>query len=181
MSETRKDSKPSGKGRPTPKRKDREKANFKPLVGKQTKEAAAEARAKRAEASKKARAAMLSGDERYLLARDRGPQRKAARELLDGSYTFTELLMIIMVLFMVASAFISDRATQGLMVNIMFGVFFVCIFEITYFHVRLRKKFKTQFPDEPMRKGTWLYLMLRGMQPRPMRIPKPGPRRNKNK
>ena len=86
MTDQEKDTKnkPAGKGRPTPTRKEREKANFKPIVGDRSKEARAAARAKSTEANRKARQAMMAGDERYLLSRDKGPQRKIARDFLDS-------------------------------------------------------------------------------------------------
>lgn len=173
MSETEKDSnlKSTGKGRPTPKRKDREKANVRPLVGNRSKEAMAEARARQAEARKNARQAMMNGDEKYLLGRDRGPQRKIARELIDGRLTFIEMLMPLMVVILLLTS-INDKETQAMLTNIMFVALVISLLEITLLQFKLKKTVKEKL-DADLQKGSWLYLLMRGMQPRPLRIPKP--------
>jgi hypothetical protein len=183
MSDPKKDakSKPNGKGRPTPTRREREAANIRPLVGKQSKEAIAEAKAKQIEARKKARAAMLSGDERYLLARDRGPQRKIAREILDFRYTFIEGLLPMMMVFLVFSA-IDNRSTQEIITVVMLIALGISAVEVTILNAMLKKRIREKLgAGEKIQRGNWFYMFTRGMQPRPLRIPKPAPRRQKNK
>lgn len=74
----------SGKGRPTPSRKEREAARKKPLIGDRSKEAKKAARAQLAAKRAEAREGMLNGEERYLTVRDRGPQKKLARDMVDS-------------------------------------------------------------------------------------------------
>jgi len=181
MSDEKKDSqsKPSGKGRPTPTRKEREAANLKPIVGNRSKEARAAMRKQQAEARIKARAAMMSGEERYLLARDRGPQRRIAREILDSRFTFVELLMFIMILFLLSS-FVTDKSQQESVTLLMFAALAVCIIEVTFLYFKVRKAIMEKMPTEKkIQRGTWFYLMMRGMQPRGLRIPKPAKRNKK--
>jgi hypothetical protein len=181
MAEQKKDSQPksTGKGRPTPTRKEREAANLKPIVGNRSKEARAALRQQQAEARVKARAAMMSGDERYLLARDRGPQRKIARDILDSRFTFIELLMFIMIAFLLSS-FVTDRNQQETVTLMMFAALGISIIEVTLLYFRVRKAILEKLPNEKkIQRGTWLYLMMRGMQPRALRIPKPVKRNKK--
>jgi len=167
----------SGKGRPTPSRKNQEAANRKPLVGNKSKEAMVAARAKQREDSSKARQAMHSGDERYLLARDRGPQRKIARDVIDNRYTLIEGLMPLMVLFLLITSVTNDQAR-----NIITLVMIVALFTVTIEVSLLQRQIKAKVKDKlgsatKVQKGTWFYTFTRGMQPRPLRIPKPAPRR----
>src|SRR5947209_10364123 len=81
-----------GKGRATPSRREAEQARRKPLVPTDRKAAAKASRSKIAEERAKARAGMAAGDERYLMARDRGPQRRYARDAIDARWTLGELL-----------------------------------------------------------------------------------------
>ena len=183
MTENEKDSnlKPTGKGRPTPKRKEREAANIKPIVGNRSKEAVAAARARQAKQRKQQRAAMLAGDERYLLGRDRGPQRKIVREVLDNRFTFIEGLLLIMIVFLLFSNMTSVE-NQSIITFIMFGVLGICCLEVTWLNSVARKRIREKMgTDVVIQKGTWFYILMRGMQPRPLRIPKPNKRRSVKK
>lgn len=179
MSDQEKESatKNSGKGRPTPTRKEREAANRKPLVGNKSKEAMVAARAKQREDRLKVRQAMLSGDERYLLGRDRGPQRKLAREVIDGRYTLIEGLMPLMVLFLLITSVTNDAAKNIITLVMIIALVTVTI-EVSLLQRLIKGKVKDKLgADTKLQKGTWFYTFTRGMQPRPLRIPKPAPRR----
>lgn len=76
---TEQDSKSTGKGRATPSRKQQEAANIRPLVGNKSPEAKKADKARIREERLKARNGMAAGEEKYLGARDRGPQRKFVR------------------------------------------------------------------------------------------------------
>ena len=73
-------SKPGGKGRPTPRRKDQQAKNLHPVVPKDRQAAKREARAARDEAWKRQNEAMVTGDERYLPAREKGPVKRYVRD-----------------------------------------------------------------------------------------------------
>ena len=173
--------KSSSKGRPTPSRKDQEAANRKPLVGNKSKEAMVAARAKQREDRLKARQAMLSGDEKYLLARDRGPQRKIAREVIDNRYTLIEGLMPLMVLFLLITS-VTNETAKSLITVVMIIALVVVAIEVSMLQRIIKAKVKEKLGAETrMQKGTWFYTFTRGMQPRPLRIPKPAPRRKAKK
>jgi hypothetical protein len=179
MSDQKKDStaKPEGKGRATPTRKEREAANLKPLVGSRTKESKAQARDRQREDRLKSRAAMMAGDEKYLLGRDRGPQRKIAREIIDGRYTLIEGLMPLMVLFLVVTS-VTTAAANNIITFVMLIALLVVSIEATLMHRMISNLIKERLGSATkVQKGTWFYVFTRGMQPRPLRIPKPAPRR----
>ena len=167
----------SGKGRPTPSRKEREAANRKPLVGNKSKEALVAARAKQREDRLKVRQAMLSGEEKYLLGRDRGPQRRLAREVIDGRYTLIEGLMPLMVLFLLITSATND-SVKNIITLVMIIALVTVTIEVSLLQRLIKSKVKDKLGAETkIQKGTWFYTFTRGMQPRPLRIPKPAPRR----
>jgi hypothetical protein len=169
----------TGKGRATPTRKEREAANLKPLVGNRSKESRANNRIQQREARLKARAAMMAGDEKYLLGRDQGPQRKIAREIIDGRYTLIEGLMPLMVLFLLVTS-VTTEAANNIITLVMILALVVVSVEATLMHRIIASRIKEKLGGTTkMQKGTWFYVFTRGMQPRPLRIPKPAPRRNK--
>lgn len=181
MSDQKKDvgSKAAGKGRATPTRKEREAANLKPLVGNKSKEARATAKIQQREARLKARAAMMAGDEKYLLGRDQGPQRKIAREVIDGRYTLIEGLMPLMVLFLLVTS-VTPVSANTIITFVMIVALVVVSIEATLMHRIIGTRIKEKLgANTKMQKGTWFYVFTRGMQPRPLRIPKPAPRRKK--
>src|SRR5580704_17148358 len=79
-----------GKGRPTPKRADARKArrNAAPHT---KKEAAAQQRDRNRSERAKARQALVTGDERHLPARDAGPERRLARDIVDSRFTIGQV------------------------------------------------------------------------------------------
>ena len=167
----------SVKGRPTPSRKEREAANRKPLVGNKSKEAMVAARAKQREDRLKVRQAMLSGEEKYLLGRDRGPQRRLAREVIDGRYTLIEGLMPLMVLFLLITSATND-SVKNIITLVMIVALVTVTIEVSLLQRLIKSKVKDKLGAETkIQKGTWFYTFTRGMQPRPLRIPKPAPRR----
>ncbi len=181
MSDQKKDagSTTSGKGRATPTRKEREAANLKPLVGNKSKEARAAARVQQRDSRLKARAAMMAGDEKYLLGRDQGPQRRIAREIIDGRYTLIEGLMPLMVMFLLVTSFTPPSANNIITLVMILALVVVSI-EASLMHRMIGARIKEKMgASTKMQKGTWFYVFTRGMQPRPLRIPKPAPRRKK--
>ena len=181
MSDQKKDtgSKTTGKGRATPTRKEREAANIKPLVGNKSKEARANNRIQQRESRLKARAAMMAGEEKYLLGRDQGPQRKIAREIIDGRYTLIEGLMPLMVLFLVVTS-VTPPAANNIITLVMIIALVVVSIEASLMHRMIGARIKEKMgATTKLQKGTWFYVFTRGMQPRPLRIPKPLPRRKK--
>ena len=87
---------PGAKNRPTPSRREQESARKRPLVPTDRKAAAGQSRDAARLARTKQRAALLSGDESALPARDKGPVRRYIREVVDSRLNIGEFMLPIM-------------------------------------------------------------------------------------
>lgn len=161
-----------GKGRPTPPRKEQEKLRKRPLVGEKTKEAKKlEKERIRAERAK-IREGMMAGDERYLTVRDRGPQRKLARDLVDSKFTAGELVLPALFVVVILT-FIDSYQIQVIALIAMWGLFLMVGFDAFLQGVRVKKKAIERFGEEKVEKGLRWYAATRSIQMRSLRIPKP--------
>lgn len=169
------------KGRPTPSRKEREAQNRKPLVGDRSKEGRAKANAAAREQRLKAQAGMRAGDERYLPLRDRGPQKKLAREMVDGRFTIGEgLLPALLVLVVVAS--IKDPILQTIVTLVLWLAMVVVIIDGYLLSRKIQREIKNRLGESTViERGMTFYVVMRCIQIRGMRIPKPLPRRASKK
>ena len=171
-----------GKGRATPKRKDAQARRLHPIVPVDRKAARREARAKRDEAWERQRRAMITGDERYLPARDKGPIRRYIRNYIDARYSIGELFMpsaILLLLITVGfSAIRGSQAPNLLAFYIMVGIyllFFAAIFDALVCWRLVRRRLYAKFGEEKVRDGgviIW-YVFSRCMNLRRWRQPAP--------
>jgi len=164
--------KAGGKGRATPTRKEAEAAaRARAKVPRTRKEQMQAQRANRAESSRKTREGMKAGDERYYLARDRGPVRRFIRDYVDSRFSFVELviplLLVILVLGYTGSAALVNASSTLMLVTLL-----LTVTTMVMLRFRVRRELIRRFPDEPL-KGTTYYLITRAMQMRFMRMPKP--------
>jgi hypothetical protein len=160
------------KGRPTPKRRDAEalrRAVVKPPANR--KEAAKRARDARRAALAKQREALVSGDERHLPARDRGPARRFARDYVDAKFHVAEFFLPIAVLILVLSM-VPSIATRNLALLMWLFVIVMIVFDSVLTTRRLKKALRARHPDESV-KGISAYALMRTLQMRRMRLPKP--------
>jgi len=163
--------KEGGKGRPTPTRKETEAAaRARAKVPRTRKEIAKAQREARVESSQKVRSAMKSGDERYFLARDKGPVRSFIRDFVDRRFSFVELMIPLLVLTMVLGY--SGNPSMANMGNtILLGTMLLVILDLVVMRFRLRRELARRFPTEST-KGTTYYAVMRSMQMKFMRMPK---------
>jgi hypothetical protein len=186
----------AGKGRPTPKRKSAEAARKQPLVptsrgggsrgklGKPAKGATKEEKqaarlAARAERVR-SRELMMSGDERYLPARDKGPARRYVRDVVDSRWNLGELLLPVMLLVVLLSWFGAAMKSPGVTTAI-FGVVYVMIFvaiiDAILMTRRVKKQIIERFGESAYVRGTAMYGVMRAFQLRRTRIPRPAIKR----
>ena len=164
--------KPGGKGRPTPTRKEAEAAARARAKGPRDRRALTKKqREYRAEESRKIREAMKSGDERYFLARDRGPVRRFIRDYVDVRFSIVEMVIPLMIIGMVLGYTGSPALVQASSLVLLATVLFVII-DMVLLRWRLRRELRRRFPEEPL-KGTTYYALTRAMQMKFMRLPKP--------
>ncbi len=160
-----------GKGRPTPSRKEAEAAaKARAKAPRTRKEIAAAEKLRRTESSQKIRSAMKSGDERYFLARDKGPVRRFIRDFVDVRFSFIELMIPLLVVAMVMGWTGNSRM---LVVSnfLLMGTLLLILVDSLLLRFRLRRELVRRFPDEPL-KGTTYYALVRSMQMKFMRMPK---------
>ncbi|MCX8529140.1 MAG: DUF3043 domain-containing protein [Rhodoluna sp.] len=171
--------KPSGKGRPTPSRKEREAANIRPIVGQKTPEAKKAEKARVLEERAKARAGMMAGEERYLGIRDKGPQRRMARDLVDGRlFTVGEVLIGLLFIVIIANS-IDSIEIQTLSIIMMWVVVLAIVVDALLIMSMVKREISKRHGS--VDKGVAWYAASRSFQMRPMRLPKPQVKRGANK
>jgi hypothetical protein len=163
--------KAGGKGRPTPTRREAEAAaRARAKVPRTRKETAQAQRAARSESSQNIRAAMKAGDERFYLARDKGPVRRFVRDFVDSRFSFIELMVPLLIVTMVMGYSGSDQL-RSIGNTVLLGTILLVIVDMVILRLRLRRQLTRRFPDEPL-KGTTYYAVTRALQMKFMRLPK---------
>jgi hypothetical protein len=163
--------KEGGKGRPTPTRKEAEAAaRARAKVPRTRKKTARAQRAARFESSQKVRSAMKSGDERYFLARDKGPVRSFIRDFVDSRFSFVEL-MIPLLLLTLALGYSGNPTLSSMGNTILLGTMLLVVVDLFIMRLRMRRELARRFPDESTN-GTTYYAVMRSLQMKFMRMPK---------
>ena len=166
---------PGGKGRATPSRKAAEAARrdrVKPPLDRRS--AARAGRLQTRDERLKARQALVSGDERALPARDKGPVRRFARDYVDSRRTPGEFMLPAMVLLLPLTLginVISNLAVRSYVVLATYLYMLTIIVGTTLMARRVKREAAARFPDADLR-GTGLYASMRSVQPRRWRLPK---------
>ncbi|WP_345035657.1 DUF3043 domain-containing protein [Streptomyces sannanensis] len=160
------------KGRPTPKRSEaqsqRRRATSGPI---DRKEAARRQREARRVDMARQREALASGDERYLPVRDKGPVRRFARDFIDSRFCVAEFFLPLAVIILVLSM-IRVTNIQTIALLLWLGVIVMIVVDSIGIAFRLKKQLKERFPNEPKR-GAVAYALMRSLQMRRLRLPKP--------
>jgi hypothetical protein len=162
----------SGKGRPTPTRKEAEAAaRERARAGLDKKAAQKQQREKRAEANRRMREGMKTGEEKYLPARDQGPVRRYVRNWVDSRISVAEFLLPLLLAIMALQASGSARL-QSFSSGLWLATLLLLVVDTFWIRFRLHRELRAKFPDEDLR-GTTFYALLRMLQLRFMRLPKP--------
>ncbi|MFZ3497112.1 DUF3043 domain-containing protein [Streptomyces sp. 5.8] len=160
------------KGRPTPKRAVAQ-SQRKAVVAStgNRKEDAKRARERRRVEMTKQREALANGDERYLPNRDKGPVRRYVRDFVDSRFSVAEMFLPLAVIILVLSM-VRVPSIQNIALLLWLGVIALIIVDSVGMFIRLRKALNERFPDEPKR-GAVAYGLMRTLQMRRLRLPKP--------
>ena len=166
--------KPGGKGRPTPKRREAEaerKARAKPPTSQRDamRRSREEARARRA----RQREALLSGDERYLPPRDRGPVRRFVRDFVDSRRSIAEFFLPIAIVVLVGTLLPVGEQLQASIFLVWTLTLILIIVDSIVLGVRLRRALRRRFPDQDRFPGVMSYGLMRSTQMRRLRLPRP--------
>jgi hypothetical protein len=159
-----------GKGAPTPRRKDQEAARKRPLVPNDRKAARDANRLAQADQRVKMREAMNTGDERYLPFRDKGPQKRFVRDFVDARWVLGEFLIVFALIFVILS-FVRNLNVQAFILVgfwVLLGLVAVDAFILGR---QLKKRLAAKFGE--VERGAVWYGVMRGLQLRRMRLPKP--------
>jgi hypothetical protein len=159
-----------GKGRPTPSRRQQEAARRRPLVPEDRKAAKAQSRDAARDQRVRAQAGMAAGDERFLGPRDRGPQRRFARDWVDSRINVGEYLMVVALLALVILFFpVQEVATYG--VYLIWALMVLGIVDAVLSTARMKKAMQAKFGT--VERGVRWYAAMRSFTMRRLRLPKP--------
>ncbi|MEU9140359.1 DUF3043 domain-containing protein [Streptomyces sp. NPDC048404] len=160
------------KGRPTPKRSEAQTQRRSVAQTPTTrKEAAKRQRDDRRTAMERQRQALASGDERYLPVRDKGKVRRFARDYVDSRLCVAELFLPLAVIILMLSV-VPVPVLKNVALLLWLVVIVMIVVDSVGIAIRLRKQLNTRFPDENT-KGAVRYALMRTLQMRRLRLPKP--------
>ncbi|MGC5165024.1 DUF3043 domain-containing protein [Rhodococcus sp. DT1] len=179
----------TGKGRPTPKRRDAESRRRgpvapAPMTAKEARERRKAARKSQSKDQRKAAAAerraaaserrnrMLAGEEKFLLPRDRGPERAYVRDLVDSRRNLVGLFMPL-ALVLIMSMFLGPVVQQYVTLA-MFLMMLLMVIEGIYLGRLVNRKVRERYPDSAQGGfGLGWYAFVRASQIRKLRAPLP--------
>ena len=160
---------PGSKGRPTRTRKEAlEARRAAAKAARNPKAAKGNERKVRMERSQEIRAAMKAGDERYLMKRDQGPVRRFVRDFVDSRLSMAEFAMPMLVASLIASMAGATAVGTG----IRNATVLVIVLDSLLLRWRLHRQVKERF-GKGHTKGVTFYALMRALQMRFLRIPKP--------
>jgi hypothetical protein len=163
----------TGKGRPTPKRKEAESARKQGItVPKDPKAARRAARERDREARAKSRAGLMAGDPAYFPRRDAGPVKAQVRDYVDRRRTVGEFFVpfAFVVLLM---GLINNPTVQATVVYVWTSVLLLVVLDTILVGILLGRSLRKDYPEKSERKGAVSYGVLRALQLRRFRIPPP--------
>jgi hypothetical protein len=126
---------------------------------------------RRVQMDKQRQALAGRGNERDLPARDRGPVRKYARDYVDARFNVAEFFLPLAVVILVLSV-VRVPALQNIALLLWLVVIVLILVDSFWNVFRLRKQLAERFPGEST-KGAVPYALMRSLQMRRLRLPKP--------
>ena len=162
-----------GKGRATPKRPGAQVRKVEPPPTNR-REALKRMREKQRVARAEERAGMMAGDERYLLPRDRGPEKALARDVVDSRRTVGTFFFGGALLVLLGSNRAMPVAVQ-IASNVLWAVLALGVVVDSWFICRkIKRMVHERLPQSKTgTRGLYVYAIMRGVTFRRMRIPKP--------
>lgn len=168
------------KGRPTPKRADVEAQHYQPIVPADRKAAKAKAREeKRAERERRAQA-MARGDESVLPERDRGPVAKYVRDIVDSRWNVAEFMLPV-AFVVIFFSYINNRVIQQIVFVALWAIMIGSVFDLFLVSRIVKRRVIDKFGEQALVRKPVSYGVLRAMQLRRLRVPKPAVKRGEVK
>jgi len=164
----------AGKGRPTPKRSEKERRRGGPVAPPPLtrKEAAQRKKEEAKQARARSRSGAAAGDERYLLKRDAGPVRKLVRDVVDSRRSAGVLLLPVALLLVLAQL-TGLQALLDVAVTVWLAVLVLVVTDAVVLAFTVRRRVRERFPDESKMRGHVGYALLRSTVFRRWRMPSP--------
>ena len=166
---------PSGKGRPTPRRREAQRRRTGPVAPppKTRREAVRRMREQGNDRRTEARAGLRTGDERYLTPRDRGPERRMVRDIVDSRRNAGVLFLLSAVVYF-AGLLIPSVQIKAAITALWLTVLVLLIVDSALIGLRIRKLMRERFPDSNQRLSSLIfYGATRATMIRRWRMPKP--------
>jgi hypothetical protein len=132
----------------------------KPAVGNKSPEAKRAAKKVLNAERAKAREGLANGEDRYLTIRDRGPQRRLARDVVDSRFTIGELVLPMLFLVIIVSSIRPDDAQLDLTIQLgtlvaMWGLFVAIGIDGYFIGRRALKVVETKYPGKAEKGLRW--------------------------
>lgn len=162
----------TAKGVPTPSRKAQEEARKRPLVPNDRAAAKVANRDARREQQARTRRALDTGEERFLPLRDKGPQKRYARDYVDARFSLGEFVMFAALAIVLLTVVLPPTSNASI---ILFGVFWVMVAYVVIDTWLMGRKVKKLLIAKygSVDQGVIWYCCMRSLQFRRMRLPKP--------
>ncbi|MFR5004838.1 MAG: DUF3043 domain-containing protein [Bifidobacterium dentium] len=167
----------AGKGRPTPKRKDAQAQNLRPLVPKDREASRKAAKARMRERENAEYDAMQKGDINHMPKAERLPWRIYIRDYVDARFNLGEFFIPVAFVILVVSIFVTYKwPTLALPLMVLMYVYlFAVIIDIALMWRKLKKKLIEKYGEKSVARGmrSASYAWSRAIQIRRWRLPKP--------
>ena len=160
------------KGAPTPKRSEAQGSRRQPYQAPADRKAASRQSRERGRDDRASRTAAYARGEAWALpAKDKGPVRALARDVVDSRRSIGEYYMIL-VLALVVLLVVPSNATKLIADFLVIFLLAVMLIEGLLVARRIRRLAAERFPNESTQ-GVTMYAVTRGISMRRMRMPKP--------
>ncbi len=165
---------PAGKGRPTPKRSEKERRRGGPVAPPPlTRKEAAQRQKEQAKAARtRIKEGAVAGDPRYLAKRDAGAVRALVRDTVDGRRNVGVLLLPLALVLIVANLS-GNRQVQSVGLLLWLAAIFAMVVDIAITTGLLRRRIRQEHPEEGRLMGHVAYGLLRSTVMRRFRLPPP--------
>jgi len=162
----------SKKGRPTPTRKEAQSKRIVSTLAPASSKAEKKRAREQARASRTAsHAAYLRGEESAMPLRDRGPDRRFVRNIVDGRKSIGEYFLPIIFVVLLLSVFPVPALQYG-GIALMWAVLLIAAIDGVFLSRKIRIEVRKHYPDSST-KGLGRYGWLRSTQMRRLRTPRP--------
>lgn len=170
-------SRATGKGRPTPRRREAERQRLRPLVPEDRKASSKQARKRIKEKENTEYEAMRTGDLAHMPAAERLPWRVFIRDYVDARWNIGEFFMPVAFGILILSMAVTStwpRLTVPLLL-LMYVYLVVVVIDVVLMWRRLKRRLIEKFGERAVARGSRSasYAWSRSIQMRRWRLPKP--------